>query len=80
MSGLLKAGAAQGNAAPFPSGEDLDRCFPGRAPKSVHGHFEPGVQVPGVHGIDLFLDLALALDELVISSSDMGSANFSLMR
>ncbi len=62
---LLEQEPAQGNSAPFPSGENLDRRVSGWAPKSVHSHLKPGVEIPGVHGIDLFLDLALPLDELV---------------
>ena len=57
--------AAQGHAAPFATGNLRDGHVRIGAAQGVHGHFHPGVQIPDVLCIHLFLDLCLALDESV---------------
>jgi len=65
---------------PFLStGKHLHRCITWRTAEGIHCHFEPAVKVPGIHCIEFFLYRTLPLDQRIISSSDMGSLNFSLI-
>jgi hypothetical protein len=56
---------AQGHAPTLAAGQGLDPGFPGRQTQRVHGHLEPPVQLPGVRGLDLVLQPALLLEELL---------------
>ena len=63
--GLLQQEAAERHPPPLPAGDHIDGGIRRRTAQGAHGHVQPGVQVPGVERVESFLDLALALDELV---------------
>ncbi|OPY17054.1 MAG: hypothetical protein A4E69_00063 [Syntrophus sp. PtaB.Bin138] len=57
--GPLQEEAAEGHPPPLAAGENLHGGVSRRAAQGVHGHFQAGVEVPGVHGVQLVLDLRL---------------------
>ena len=61
----LQQQLAQGHAAALTTGQVLDLGVRRRAAQGVHGLLELGVQVPGVRGVDLGLELAHLLHESV---------------
>ncbi|OPZ82777.1 MAG: hypothetical protein BWY76_02606 [bacterium ADurb.Bin429] len=56
---------AERHAAPLAAGEDVYRRVARRAAQRVHRDFQPLIQVPRIEFINLFLQLALLLDERV---------------
>ena len=63
--GLLQQEPAQGHAPLLAAGENADQRIARRAAQGVHRHFQTRVDIPGVQMIDLLLQLALPLQELV---------------
>ena len=61
--GLLQQQAAQRHAAALTAREHLHRLVGVGAAQGVHGAFQHAVQLPAVDLVDLFVQLALALDE-----------------
>ena len=57
---LLKQQAAQGDAAAFTARKGRYGCVAGRSAQGVHRDVEPGIEFPGVLGIDLVLEFPLA--------------------
>jgi len=57
---FLQKQAAQRDAAFFTAGEHLHECVAGRAAKGIHRHFQAGIDVPGIQGIEFFLHGALS--------------------
>ena len=48
---LLKQQTAKGNTPLLAAGQNRDTCFRRRTSQCVHGHFKPGVEIPGLSGI-----------------------------
>jgi hypothetical protein len=48
---LFQQQAAKGHPAPLPTGDDVHRRVTRRAAQGIHGHFQPGIQVPCVQGV-----------------------------
>ena len=63
--GRLQQQPAQRDAAPLAARERRDVGVRRRQPQRVHRELEPRVEVPGVGGLDLVLDLALLVEDLV---------------
>ena len=59
----LEKQSAQRDPPFFAAGYHRDRHLAGRTPEGFHGHFQPGVEVPGIQGVELFLDLPLPGDQ-----------------
>ena len=62
---LLQQQAAQGHAAALTTGKLLHFLLRRRALQRIHGALQFGVNLPAVHGLDLFREFSLALDEAV---------------
>ena len=65
MSGALEQHAAQRDAALLAAGEVLDLGVGRRKRQRVHRDLDVVVEVPGVGGVDLVLERALLLEQLV---------------
>ena len=59
----LQQQAAQGHAAALAAGDFVHGHVGRRAAQGVHGHFQPGIQIPHALVVHQFLHLGLALDE-----------------
>ncbi len=66
----LQQEAAERHPPLFATGKLPHGGIAGWAAKSIHGHFQPRIQIPGIKSIELFLDFPLARDQpihLVVS-------------
>ena len=63
--GLLNEKAAERDTAALAPGEQVDLRIGRRAPERVHCDLELGLDLPPIGGLDLLLELALALEEVV---------------
>ena len=63
--GFLDQQPAERDPALFPTGENLDLCFWRLTPKRIHGEFELVLEFPAIGSLDLLLDLALLLKQLL---------------
>ena len=63
--GLAQQELAQRHPAPLATGEVRDRRVPGRAAQGVHRLLQLGVEVPRVGVVEVLLELAHLLHELV---------------
>ncbi len=61
--GLSEQKPAQGHPPLLAAGKHAHCGVARRAAQGVHGHLEPGVDVPGIQMVDLFLQLSLARHE-----------------
>ena len=61
--GLLQQQAAQGHPALLAAGQVRHGGVPGGAAQGVHRHLEVAVEIPGVEGVDLILQLRLLLQQ-----------------
>ncbi len=61
--GLLQKEPTQRDAAPLAAGENFDEAITFGASQGVHGHLELGVDLPGIDGVELLVDLPLALEQ-----------------
>ncbi len=62
---LLEEEAAQGDAALLAARQVVHHLVGGRTAEGVHREIEAAVEIPGVQGVELFLHVPLALEELV---------------
>ena len=62
--GLLQQQTAERDTPFFAAGQDRHRCVGRRTSKRIHRHLKPRIQVPRSGGIELFLNLALAFEQL----------------
>ena len=65
MSGSVSSSRVERHPAPLAAGEHADGRVAGRAAQRLHRLFQAVVQVPGVVLVQLFLQLALLLDQRV---------------
>ena len=61
---LAQEQSTESNPPSFSSRKDRGRCIIRRASKSLHGHFQGVIKVPGIEMIHLFSQLPLFLDDL----------------
>ena len=66
--------AAQRDPAPLAAGERGDVGVARRQAQRVHGDLDRALEVPGVGGLDLGLELGLLLAELVVVGVGVGPA------
>ena len=57
--------STQGHTSPLAAGKYTDRSFTSRAAQGIHGHFQPGIKIPCIRIIKLFLHITLALNQFV---------------
>ena len=62
---LLKKKTAESNTAPLTSGKHIYNLVCWRTSKSVHSKLKIVIEIPGIEGIQLFLNLTLAGTELI---------------
>ena len=74
---LFQQQLAQRHAALFPARQFLHTAFPRRAAQRVHGDFELVVERPAIHRVDLFLQRAHFLEQLVEIGIVLGIGHFS---
>ena len=69
---LLEQELAECDAAALTTGEQGDVGFRRRAAEGVHGLLELGIEIPGIGGVDRFLQLAHFLEEDIVVSVGAG--------
>ena len=62
---LLQQQAAQRNAPLLAPGQNGNVRFRRRTSQGIHGHLEAGIEIPGLGGIELFLNFALPVEKVV---------------